>query len=87
MISIQHVSKTYDVPKKAARRARGKSAGIDTSYAASVSGNAVLAGAAVSQAAAEVADALRPAVALWSTGRMSPTLPEARCVRIAAASP
>ena len=61
MISIQHVSKTYDVPKKAARRARGKSAGIDTSYAASVSGNAVLAGAAVSQAAAEAADALRPA--------------------------
>lgn len=62
MISIQHVSKTYDVPKKAVRRARGKSAGIDASYAASVSGSAVLAGAAVSQAAAEAADALRPAV-------------------------
>lgn len=58
MISIQHVSKTYDVPKKVVRRARGKSAGIDASYAASVSGSAVLAGAAVSQAA----DALRPAV-------------------------
>lgn len=62
MISIQHVSKTYDVPKKAVRRVRGKSAGIDASYAASVSGSAVLAGAAVSQAAAEAADALRPAV-------------------------
>ena len=62
MISIQHVSKTYDVPKKAVRRARGKSAGIDASYAASVSGSAVLAGAAMSQAAAEAADALRPAV-------------------------
>ena len=59
---IQHVSKTYDVPKRPSAGLCGKSAGIDASYAASVSGSAVLAGAAVSQAAAEAADALRPAV-------------------------
>lgn len=58
MISIQHVSKTYDVPKRAARKRSAKSAGLDASYGASVSGNPVLAAAATAQATTEATDAL-----------------------------
>lgn len=62
MISIQHVSKTYNVPKKSGRKKRGQSAGLDASYGASVSGNPVLAAASVAQAGEEARDALRPAL-------------------------
>lgn len=54
MISIQHVSKTFDAPRGAKRSHREGSAGLDGAYAASVSVTV----AAATQATSEAADEL-----------------------------
>lgn len=58
MISIQHLYKSYAAPAKTGRGKAGRAAGIDGSYAASVSGEPVLVAAAAARATSEAVSAV-----------------------------